>query len=75
MREIRAALTKDRLARKSLTHVKIIAHAGSVTLQGTVRSAEVRHAIEQKATAVVGPGKVINEIEVNASPSKASKRR
>jgi hypothetical protein len=75
MRKIRAALAKDPATRKSLSQVKVIAHAGSVTLQGTVSSAEVRRAIEQKATTVAAPGKVTNEINVKASPPKTPKRR
>ncbi|HEY1239553.1 MAG TPA: BON domain-containing protein [Bryobacteraceae bacterium] len=70
MRKIRASLRKDPATRESLTGVKVIAHAGSVTLQGTVRSAEIRHSIEQKATAVAGPGKVTDEIDVKGAPPR-----
>lgn len=74
MRKIRASLRKDPATRKSLNQVKVVAHAGSVTLQGTVRSADIRHSIEQKATAVAGPGKVTDEINVQDVPPRKAAR-
>lgn len=70
MRNIRAALRKDPAVSRSLNSVKVIAHAGSVTLQGTAPSAEALHAIEQKATTIAGAGKVTNEIKVQTRAPK-----
>jgi osmotically-inducible protein OsmY len=66
MRAIRASLSKDPATANVAGKVKVIAHAGTVTLQGTLETAEIRRSVEQKATAVAGEGKVHNEIEVKA---------
>ncbi len=64
---IRAALAADRETRQAAGRIKVIAHAGTVTLQGTVTTAEFRRSVEQKATAIAGKGKITDEIKVKAS--------
>lgn len=75
MRKIRDVLLKDRSVAKSLDHVQVIAHAGRVLLQGMVPSAEIRHAIEQKATGVAGEDKVSNELIVEESADRSAADR
>ena len=45
-------------------NVKIVAHGGTVTLKGPVRTEEEKKTVEAKATEVAGAGKVTNNISV-----------
>jgi osmotically-inducible protein OsmY len=61
-------IRKRVMADKSLSvyahNVKIVAVNGNVTLNGVVRTAEERTAIETKAVSVAGKDHVINELTV-----------
>src|SRR5579871_713798 len=54
MRSIRASLTADPSTAPYAGKIKVISHARTITLQGTVPSAEIRRSVEQKASAVAG---------------------
>jgi hyperosmotically inducible periplasmic protein len=69
-RDIRRALVKDKSLSTYAHNVKIISENGMVTLKGPVRSEEEKQAVEAKAVAVAGQGKITNEIHV--APSKNS---
>ena len=63
-RQIRRALTKDKSLSTYAHNVKVISRDGRVTLKGPVRSDEEKQAIEAKAKAVAGEGKVDDQLEV-----------
>jgi len=44
--------------------VKVIAQNGQITLKGPVRSDDERRAVEAKAAAMAGDGKVTSELTV-----------
>jgi len=67
-RQIRRAVVKDKSLSTDAHNVKIIAQNGSVTLKGPVKSDQEKQAIESKATAIAGAGKVTNDLQV--APSK-----
>lgn len=70
MQKIRKSIMDDKSLSTYAHNVKIISQNGSVTLKGPVRSAEEKQTIEQKATDVVGAGKVTNQLTV-APPKKS----
>lgn len=61
---IRRALIQDRSLSTYAHNVKVIAHNGSVTLRGPVRSEEEKQAVESKAAEVAGAGNVRSELQV-----------
>ncbi len=67
-RELTAKIRRAVIADKSLStyghNVKIIVAGGSATLKGPVHSEAEKQSIEKKATDIVGPGKVSNEITI-----------
>jgi len=63
---IRKALMDDKDLSTYAHNVKIVAHNGTVTLKGPVRSQEEKKAIESKATEIAGSGKVKNMISVKS---------
>lgn len=64
-RKIRRAIMRDKSLSTYAHNVKIVAHGGTVTLKGPVRSEDEKKAVEAKATEVAGAGKVTNEISVS----------
>jgi osmotically-inducible protein OsmY len=65
-RQIRQAVTKDKTLSTYAHNVKILVQDGTVTLKGPVRSDEEKTLVYQKATAVAGDSKVVNELQVAA---------
>ena len=71
-RKIRRAIMDDKTLSTYAHNVKIVAHAGTVTLKGPVRSEDEKKTVEAKATEIAGAGKVTNNISV--VPKGAGKR-
>jgi osmotically-inducible protein OsmY len=61
---IRKALMDDKDLSTYAHNVKIVAHNGTVTLKGPVRSEQEKKTIEAKATEIAGAGKVKNMMSV-----------
>ena len=68
-RKIRRAIMDDKSLSTYAHNVKIVAHGGTVTLKGPVRSEDEKKTVEAKATEVAGAGKVTNEISVSPKAS------
>lgn len=62
--QIRQSIVDDEALSSYAHNVKVITQHGQVTLKGPVRSDEEKQAIEAKATAIAGEGKVNNELTV-----------
>jgi hyperosmotically inducible protein len=62
--KLRRAVVKDKSLSTDAHNVKIITQGGQVILAGPVRTLEERDNIEAKAMAVVGQGRVTNQLEV-----------
>lgn len=62
--QIRQSITKDKSLSTYAHNVKIITQGGMVTLKGPVRSEDEKNAIEAKAVAIAGDGKVTNNLDV-----------
>jgi len=69
-KRIRQAVVGDKSLSTYAHNVKIVARDGQVTLKGPVNTEAEKQAIEKKATAVAGAGRVTNEITV-AAPTSA----
>jgi hyperosmotically inducible periplasmic protein len=65
--QIRQSIMQDKSLSTYAHNVKIITQNGMVTLKGPVRSAEEKQAIETKAAAVAGDGKVNSQIEIKSN--------
>jgi hyperosmotically inducible periplasmic protein len=63
-KQIRRAIVKDDSLSTYAHNIKVIVQNGTVTLKGPVRSDEEKQAVEAKATAIAGSGKVTNQLEV-----------
>jgi osmotically-inducible protein OsmY len=63
-KQIRRDIVKDDSLSTYAHNVKVIVQNGTVTLKGPVRSEEEKQAVESKATAIAGDGKVTNQLEV-----------
>jgi hyperosmotically inducible periplasmic protein len=63
-KRIRQSVVADKSLSTYAHNVKIVALNGSVTLNGVVRSDEEKNAVEMKAVAVAGQGKVTNALKV-----------
>jgi osmotically-inducible protein OsmY len=63
-RKIRRSIMDDKSLSTYAHNVKVISQNGSVTLKGPVRSEEEKSALEAKAVAIAGSGKIINELSV-----------
>jgi osmotically-inducible protein OsmY len=63
-RQIRRAIVKDKSLSTYAHNIKVIAQDGMVTLKGPVNTQEEKQAIEARASAIAGQGKITNEIEV-----------
>lgn len=73
-RRIRQSVVGDTSLSIYAHNVKIVSRGGQVTLKGPVRTEAEKHAVEQKATAIAGAGRVTNEISVTAAkPPTTSK--
>ena len=62
--QVRQAINADKTFSTYAHNVKVITQNGQVTLKGPVRSDEEKRAIEAKATAIAGDGKVTSELTV-----------
>ena len=65
-RQIRRAIVKDKSLSTYAHNIKVIAQDGMVTLKGPVNTQEEKQAVEAKAAAIAGQGKITNEIEVGS---------
>ena len=63
-KRIRQAVVADKSLSTYAHNVKIVTRGGQVTLKGPVNSEAEKQAIEQKATAAAGAGKVTNDISI-----------
>jgi hypothetical protein len=73
-KRIRQSVIGDKSLSTYAHNVKIVSRGGQVTLKGPVRTEAEKHAVEQKATAIAGAGRVTNEISVTvAKPTTTSK--
>ena len=63
-RQIRKSIVEDKSLSSYAHNVKIVTQGGMVTLKGPVHSEEEKRAIEEKAVAVAGQGKVTNQLDV-----------
>jgi len=62
--QIRQAITADKTFSTYAHNVKVITQGGQVTLRGPVRSEDEKRAVEAKAAALAGDGKVTSELTV-----------
>ena len=62
--QIRRAIRDDDSLSSYARNIKVITRNGMVTLKGPVHSAQEKSAIEAKAAALAGRGKVSNQIQV-----------
>jgi hyperosmotically inducible protein len=62
--QIRQSIVKDKALSSYAHNVKVITQNGQVTLRGPVQSEDEKQAIESKASAVAGDGKVTNDLSV-----------
>lgn len=62
--QVRKAIESDKNLSTYAHNVKVITQNGQVTLKGPVRSEEEKSAVESKAAAVAGEGKVTSELTV-----------
>jgi hyperosmotically inducible protein len=63
-KEIRQSIVKDKGLSTYAHNVKVIVQNGQVTLKGPVRTEAEKSAVEQKATAVAGENKVVNQLDI-----------
>jgi osmotically-inducible protein OsmY len=64
--QIRQAINAEKTFSTYAHNVKVITQNGQVTLKGPVRSDEEKRAIEAKAAAIAGDGKVTSELTVKS---------
>ena len=62
--QVRQAINADKAFSSYAHNIKVITQNGQVTLKGPVRSDDEKRAIEAKATAIAGDGKVTSELTV-----------
>jgi len=65
--QIRKAFTEDKSLSSDAHNVKVITQDGQVTLKGPVRSEQEKQALESKAAAIAGEGKVTSDLMVKSS--------
>lgn len=65
-KRIRESLMADKTLSTYGHNVKVVSIHGQVTLNGVVRSQEEKAAIGRKAAAVVGRGRIVNDLQVAA---------
>ncbi|WP_224983223.1 BON domain-containing protein [Geomonas agri] len=73
-REIRRTVVKDKSLSITAHNVKIITKDGHVTLKGPVKSEGEKKTVEKAAVAVVGKGRVSNELEIAPPKEKKEKK-
>jgi hyperosmotically inducible periplasmic protein len=66
-KKIRQSIVSDKSLSTYAHNVKVIVRDGNVTLKGPVKSEDEKAAMESKATALAGTGKVENDLTVKAS--------
>ncbi len=66
--QVRQAIVSDKTLSTYAHNIKVITQNGQVTLKGPVRSQEEKSAIEAKAAAIAGDGKVTSELTVKPKP-------
>lgn len=64
--QIRKSITEDKTLSTEAHNVKVITQNGQVTLEGNVQSDEEKQALETKAAAIAGEGKVTSELTVKS---------
>lgn len=64
--KIRESIVGDKSLSIAAHNVKVISRNGTVTLKGKVKSDDEKKAIEDKATAVAGPGNVTDDLMVSS---------
>ena len=62
--QVRQAIMSDKTFSTYAHNVKVITQNGEVTLKGPVRSDDEKRAVEAKAAAIAGDGKVTSELTV-----------
>lgn len=62
--QIRQAIAGDKTFSSYAHNIKVITQNGQVTLKGPVRSDDEKRAVESKAAAIAGDGKVTSELTV-----------
>ncbi len=62
--QVRQAIMSDKTFSTYAHNVKVITQNGQVTLKGPVRSDDEKRAVEAKAAAIAGDGKVTSELTV-----------
>jgi hyperosmotically inducible protein len=62
--QVRQAIIADKTFSTYAHNVKVITQNGQVTLKGPVRSDDEKRAVEAKAAAIAGDGKVTSELTV-----------
>lgn len=62
--QVRQAIMADKTFSSYAHNVKVVTQNGQVTLKGPVRSDDEKRAVEAKAAAVAGDGKVTSELTV-----------
>jgi len=62
--QIRQAIAGDKTFSSYAHNIKVITQSGQVTLKGPVRSDDEKRAVEAKAAAIAGDGKVTSELTV-----------
>ena len=63
-RRIRKALTADQALSTNGQNIKIVTLNGRTTLRGPVKDTKEQARIVNKATEIVGPSNVVNQLEV-----------
>jgi hyperosmotically inducible periplasmic protein len=61
---IRRAIVKDKALSTMAHNIKIVSANGDVVLRGPVKTTQEKQAIEEKAAAIAGAGKVNNQLEI-----------
>jgi hyperosmotically inducible protein len=64
VKQIRAAIVKDKTLSTNAHNCKVITNQGVVTLRGPVKSDEEKTAVEKIAVDIAGEGKVTNELTI-----------
>jgi osmotically-inducible protein OsmY len=62
--QVRQAIVGDKTFSSYAHNIKVITQNGQVTLKGPVRSDDEKRAVEAKAAAIAGDGKVTSELTV-----------
>jgi hyperosmotically inducible periplasmic protein len=69
-KKIRQSIVSDKSLSTYAHNVKVIVRDGNVALRGPVKSEDEKAAVESKATALAGTGKVENDLTVKASSNQ-----